>query len=108
MARILFVSKYTVEMLHNTLNAHSISYYKSKYIFRKPSQEALDLAKHNIERYYAAVGYTEQFSQFLFLLEKMLPEFFRGATRQEYYSNYTLHCLGKNTRKSVEKYKAFS
>ena len=52
--------------------------------FRKPSIEALSLAKQNVERYYAVVGYLENFPQFLEVLQTTLPQFFSNVT--QFYS----------------------
>lgn len=46
---------------------------------RKPSQLALRQAKINVMTNYLVVGVTEEFQDFLSVLEKLLPEFFTGV-----------------------------
>ena len=52
--------------------------------FRQPSTEALSLAKQNVERYYAVVGYVEKLPQFLEVLQTTMPQFFTNIT--QFYS----------------------
>ncbi|KAJ7391400.1 hypothetical protein OS493_018444 [Desmophyllum pertusum] len=46
---------------------------------RKPSQLALRQAKINVITNYLVVGVTDEFEDFLSILEKLLPEFFKGV-----------------------------
>ena len=46
---------------------------------RKPSQVALQQAKINVMLNYLVVGVTEEFQDFLSVLEKLLPDFFTGV-----------------------------
>ena len=46
---------------------------------RKPTEQALEQAKKNVMENYLVVGVTEQLEDFLFVLEKLLPEFFTGV-----------------------------
>ncbi|XP_066014984.1 uronyl 2-sulfotransferase [Pocillopora verrucosa] len=46
---------------------------------RKPTSQALEQAKKNVMENYLVVGVTEQLEDFLFVLEKLLPEFFTGV-----------------------------
>ena len=41
----------------------------------------LELAKHNVERFYPVVGVSERMPELIALLEYLLPAFFRGATK---------------------------
>jgi len=45
---------------------------------RRPSQLALSQAKINVVKNYLLVGVTEEYEDFLFALETLLPEFFKG------------------------------
>ena len=47
---------------------------------RQPSQQALNQAKINVIKNYLVVGITSEFEDFLSVLEKLLPEFFTGAS----------------------------
>ena len=46
---------------------------------RRPTELALRQAKINVIRNYLVVGVTEELEDFLFVLEKLLPEFFSGV-----------------------------
>lgn len=46
---------------------------------RRPTELALTQAKINVIRNYLVVGVTEELEDFLFVLEKLLPEFFSGV-----------------------------
>lgn len=46
---------------------------------QRPSELALKQAKINVIRNYLVVGVTEEFQDFLFVLEKLLPRFFTGV-----------------------------
>lgn len=46
---------------------------------RRPTELALTQAKINVIRNYLVVGVTEELEAFLFVLEKLLPEFFSGV-----------------------------
>ena len=48
---------------------------------RRPSELALRQAKINVIKSYLLVGVTEEFEDFLFVLAKVLPEFFNGIQR---------------------------
>lgn len=43
------------------------------------SLEALELAKKNVDRYFAVVGVVEQMQESLQVLENYVPAFFKGA-----------------------------
>ena len=47
-------------------------------ICEEPSEEALDIAKINAEKKFIVVGLTEKFTEFIDVLEAMLPKFFDG------------------------------
>ena len=47
-------------------------------ICEEPSEEALKIAKKNIDRSYLVIGLTENFNDFVEVLESMLPKFFDG------------------------------
>lgn len=47
----------------------------------RPSELALRQAKINVIKSYLLVGVTEEFEDFLFVLAKVLPEFFNGIQR---------------------------
>ncbi|CAG5099074.1 Oidioi.mRNA.OKI2018_I69.XSR.g16227.t1.cds [Oikopleura dioica] len=47
-------------------------------ICEEPSEEALKIAKNNIDRSYLVIGLTENFNDFVEVLESMLPKFFDG------------------------------
>jgi len=46
--------------------------------YRRPSQLALRQAKINVVKNYLLLGVTEEYEDFLFGLETLLPEFFKG------------------------------
>ncbi|CAF1332592.1 unnamed protein product [Didymodactylos carnosus] len=43
------------------------------------SFRAFQQAKWNIEKYYTVVGLTEQFDEFLFVLQRLIPRYFRNV-----------------------------
>ena len=49
------------------------------FLFRNPSEVAVRQAKINVIRNYLLVGVTEELEDFLFALEALLPEFFKGV-----------------------------
>ena len=51
------------------------------FIARKPSRQAVALAMNNVNKYFPVVGYVEEFEDFLRVLEKLLPQYFKGAHR---------------------------
>ncbi|CAH3115588.1 unnamed protein product [Pocillopora meandrina] len=51
----------------------------NEFYCRKPTSQALEQAKKNVMENYLVVGVTEQLEDFLFVLEKLLPEFFTGV-----------------------------
>ena len=46
---------------------------------RRASRAGLERAKQNIEKYYTLVGTLEELPVFLRLLERILPQFFKGV-----------------------------
>ena len=48
---------------------------------KKPSDWSLSRAMANVERYYLAVGLTEEIDNTLRVFEKLLPDFFKGAAK---------------------------
>lgn len=51
------------------------------YFIRFPSRWALERAKKNVEK-YAVVGILEEYDDFIKVLEKLLPNFFKGAYQE--------------------------
>ena len=49
------------------------------FFLRIPSQLAVRQAKINVITSYLVVGVTEEIEDFLAVLEKLLPEFFKGV-----------------------------
>ena len=49
------------------------------FLFRNPSKVAVRQAKINVIRNYLLVGVTEELEDFLFALEALLPQFFKGV-----------------------------
>ena len=49
--------------------------------FRTPSRWALEQAKKNVLDKYLVVGLTEEFEQFLQVLERLLPDIFSGLVK---------------------------
>jgi len=49
------------------------------FLVRNPSEVAVRQAKINVIRNYLLVGVTEELEDFLFSLEALLPEFFKGV-----------------------------
>ena len=47
-------------------------------ICEEPSEKALNIAKINAEKKFLVVGLTEKFTDFIDVLEAMLPNFFDG------------------------------
>ena len=43
------------------------------------SQEAFEIAKSNVEKYFTVVGITEQMQDSVTVMEAKLPKFFKGA-----------------------------
>ena len=51
-------------------------------VLSDPSRRALELAKYNVIKYYAVVGMLEQYRQFIFTLQTILPKYFAGIYRE--------------------------
>ena len=61
---------------------------------RKPSQLALKQAKINVMLNYLVVGVTEEFQDFLSVLEKLLPDFFTGVLQLYKAPGEYISCFG--------------
>lgn len=59
------------------------------------------IALENVERFYPVVGITEHMNMTLKVLEKVMPEYFEGATEAYYKSNFVLKGRHKTTYKKT-------
>ena len=48
------------------------------------------IAKKNVENYYPIVGVLERFNETLVVLERMMPFYFKGASKVDYMEVYGL------------------
>ena len=74
------------------------------HLCREPSRLTLELAKHNVERFYPVVGVSERMPELIALLEYLLPAFFRGATKlYQEISQQLLFSSGRTLDKTCNK-----
>lgn len=86
------VLKGTWDCVGDGVRSNQIRYYCGLDQFcGTATDRALNLAKHNVARYYMAVGPTEDLLGFFQLLEKLLPQVFRGALDIYRPDNSTKH-----------------
>ena len=66
----------------------------------------LQIAKHNVSKYYPVVGVLELFNRTLSVLERKLPQFFEGAVHSYYndpfFKNYEFRNLESKKHVSEE------
>lgn len=62
---------------------------------------ALETAKHHLIENYLVVGYTDRLSDLITVLEKLLPDFFRGAS-QHYNSLDSKKAHLRTTLKKID------
>ena len=63
-------------------------------LFREPGNAwALQKAKENLMNHYLVVGVTERLTEFVALMEVLLPRFFKGATKKFVIGRHILHLL---------------
>ena len=68
------------------------------------SKEALNLAKLNVEKYFAVVGVLEEWDKSLQVLENYVPSYFKNA-REVYQSNMKgKHKNSNNIKPKIPKY----
>lgn len=64
---------------------------------------AMKRAMSNVEKFYPVVGVTEKMNMTLAVLEKVMPEYFEGATQAYYKSSYIISGRHQNSfRKAVK------
>lgn len=82
---VLRLISYTNIWIYAPSNYHSCSALLPclvlVFFFRFPSRWALERAKMNVEK-YLVVGILEEYDDFIKVLEKLLPNFFKGAYNQ--------------------------
>ena len=57
------------------------------------SPAALVIAKQNVENHYLIVGILEEFNKTLAVLERKMPQFFKGASQVDYMEAYKFERL---------------
>ncbi|CAF1277368.1 unnamed protein product [Didymodactylos carnosus] len=81
---------YCISKINGISNLIGYSCGQESYCSQLNSSKALEKAKSNIDKHYTTIGLTEQFEQFLYVLHRLIPTYFKNI-HKEYEKQHEPH-----------------